>query len=124
MKLEKFDLEKVIHGAKVVTRDGREVAELFKFNTYRKLCLYGVVDEEVECWTIDGQYSEIGMSDMDLYIEGKVQSIYANVMKSDSGDLFIGSECFSTLEAALNFARNSKGFKRNYVKTIEITDEV
>jgi hypothetical protein len=124
MNLEKFDLEKVIHGAKVVTRDGREVTQLTKFETYDKFCLYGLVDEQVYCWSIKGEYSDNSSCSMDLYIVGRVRRVWANVMKYANGDLFVGSECFPTLEAALNFARNSKGFKRNYVKTIEITDEV
>jgi hypothetical protein len=124
MKLEKFDLEKVIHGAKVVTRDGREVLELTKFENLGELPLVGVVDGDLETWTIKGRYYEGETSNMDLFLVGRVKRIWANVMKYANGDLFIGSECFSTLEAALNFARNSKGFKRNYVKTIQITDEV
>jgi hypothetical protein len=124
MKLEKFDLEKALNGAKVVTRDGREVTQLTKFETYDKFCLYGLVDEQVYCWSIKGEYSDNSSCSMDLYIVGKVRRVWANVMKYANGDLFVGSECFPTLEAALNFARNSKGFKRNYVKTIEITDEV
>jgi hypothetical protein len=124
MKVEKFDLEKVIHGARVITRDGREVTQLTKFETYDKFCLYGLVDEQVYCWSIKGEYSDNSSCSMDLYIVGKVRRVWANVMKYANGDLFVGSECFPTLEAALNFARNSKGFKRNYVKTIEITDEV
>jgi hypothetical protein len=124
MKVEKFDLEKVIHGARVITRDGREVTQLTKFETYDKFCLYGLVDEQVYCWSIKGEYSDNSSCSMDLYLVGKVRRVWANVMKYANGDLFVGSECFPTLEAALNFARNSKGFKRNYVKTIEITDEV
>ena len=124
MKVEKFDLEKVIHGARVITRDGREVTQLTKFETYDKFCLYGLVDEQVYCWSIKGEYSDNSSCSMDLYLVGRVRRIWANVMKYANGDLFIGSECFSTLEAAQNFARNSKGFKRNYVKTIQITDEV
>jgi hypothetical protein len=124
MKVEKFDLEKVIHGARVITRDGREVTQLTKFETYDKFCLYGLVDEQVYCWSIKGEYSDNSSCSMDLYIVGRVRRVWANVMKYANGDLFVGSECFPTLEAALNFARNSKGFKRNYVKTIEITDEV
>jgi hypothetical protein len=124
MKVEKFDLEKVIHGARVITRDGREVTQLTKFETYDKFCLYGLVDEQVYCWSIKGEYSDNSSCSMDLYIVGKVRRVWANVMKYANGDLFVSSKSFSTLEAAENFAKNSKGFKRNYVKTIEITDEV
>jgi hypothetical protein len=61
---------------------------------------------------------------MDLCIVGEVQSIYANVMKSASGDLFVSSKSFSTLEAALDFVKNPNGLNPYYVKTIQITDEV
>jgi hypothetical protein len=122
MKIEKFDLEKVIHGAKVVTRDGREVTELSKFNTYRKLCLYGVVDDEVECWTIDGQYSERGTSNMDLYLVGKVRRAWSNIYYDTEWDfLFIG-ETADSLEYAKSKAKSDSTVK--YIKTIEITDEV
>jgi hypothetical protein len=125
MNLEKFDLEKVIHGAKVVTRDGREVLELTKFENIKDYPLVGVLDNEIQSWTIEGYYMDgFNELDADLFLVGRVRRIWANVMKYPNGDLFLRSECFSTLEAALNFARNSKGFKRNYVKTIEITDEV
>jgi hypothetical protein len=119
MKLEKFDLEKVIHGTKVVTRDGREVTQLSKFNTYRKLCLYGVVDDEVECWTIDGQYSEQETGNMDLFLEGKVQSVWVNVYKSDKQNILV-TGTYKTKESAMNCILTSY----QYIKTIEITDEI
>jgi hypothetical protein len=120
MKLEKFDLEKVIHGAKVVTRDGREVTELSKFNTYRKLCLYGVVDDEVECWTIDGQYSEgVVISNMDLFIEYQVQSVWVNVYRNKYNSVYTG-QSYTSKEHALNRIDTTV----EYIKTIEITDEV
>jgi hypothetical protein len=124
MKLEKFDLEKFIHGAKVVTRDGREVLELTKFENLGELPLVGVVDGDLETWSIKGKYSRDIASNMDLCIVGEVQSIYANVMKSASGDLFVSSKSFSTLEAALDFVKNPNGLNPYYVKTIQITDEV
>ena len=121
MKLEKFDLEKVIHGAKVVTRDGREVTQLSKFDTYLNLCLYGVVDDEVECWTIDGQYYPRGTSNMDLYIVGKVQSIWVNIYKkSNNGEMYIGSQRYKSKQNAINAVSKED---QEYIKTIEITDE-
>ena len=120
MKLEKFDLEKVIHGARVITRDGREVTQLSKFDTYLNLCLYGVVDDEVECWTIDGQYYPRGTSNMDLYIVAKVQSIWVNVYKNQKdGKISIGYNQYKSKDDA-----EQKGVcNSSYFKTIEITDE-
>jgi hypothetical protein len=126
MKVEKFDLEKVIHGAKVVTRDGREVLELTKFENLGELPLVGVVDGDLETWNIKGQYSETGPCNMDLFLESKVQSVWVNVYKDANGDLWVGSEYFATFESAQNYATNQRSQKAKecYLKTIEITDEV
>jgi hypothetical protein len=121
MKLEKFDLEKVIHGAKVFTRDGREVTQLTKFETYDKFCLYGVVDDEVECWTIDGQYTGNSSCSMDLFLESKVQSVWVNVYrKCWDGEIFIGNNRYKSHEDAIEDVRENDP---DYIKTIEITDE-
>jgi len=119
MKLEKFDLEKVIHGTKVVTRDGREVTQLSKFNTYRKLCLYGVVDDEVECWTIEGYYMDgCNTVNMDLFIEGKARRAWVNIY--GNGRDIITSGGYRTREDATRNIREDY----EYIKTIEITDEL
>jgi hypothetical protein len=121
MKLEKFDLEKVIYGARVVTRDGLEVTQLSKFDTHRNLCLYGVVNDEVECWTIDGQYLERRTSNMDLFLVGKVQSIWVNIYrKSNNGEMYIGSQRYKSKQNAINAVSKED---QEYIKTIEITDE-
>jgi len=124
MKLEKFDLEKVIHGAKVVTRGGDEVTQLSKFEGVSEYPLVGVLKGRVNAWTINGCHVIGDKCNEDLFIVGEVQSIYANVMKSASGDLFVSSKSFSTLEAALDFVKNPNGLNPYYVKTIQITDEV
>jgi hypothetical protein len=126
MKLEKFDLEKVIHGAKVVTRDDREVSQLTKFDTYEKFCLYGVVNDEIQCWDIKGRCYEGANPNIDLFLVEKVQSIWVNVYKDANGDLWVGSEYFATFESAQNYATNQKSQKAKecYLKTIQITDEV
>jgi hypothetical protein len=119
MKVEKFDLEKVIHGARVITRDGREVTQLTKFETYDKFCLYGVVDDEVECWTIDGQYTDNSSCSMDLFLVGKVRRAWVNVYKNDNQN-FVLSNTYKTKESAIN----CRLMHYQYIKTIEITDEV
>jgi hypothetical protein len=124
MKLEKFDLEKVIHGAKVVTRDGREVLELTKFENLGELPLVGVIDGYLETWTIKGQYSEIGPSKMDLFLEDKVQSICVNIYKNkNNGEIFIGYNRYKSKEDAINDTYDKFHTKSEYIKTIEITDE-
>ena len=124
MKLEKFDLEKALNGAKVVTRDGREVLELTKFENLGELPLVGVVDGDLETWSIKGEYSKDTTSNMDLFIEYEVQSVWVNVYKDANGYLWVGGDYFATFELAQNYATNQKYLMRPYLKTIEITDEV
>jgi hypothetical protein len=124
MKVEKFDLEKVIHGAKVVTRDGREVLELTKFENLGELPLVGVVDGHLETWSIKGEYSKNTTSKMDLFIVGEVKSIWVNVYKDANGYFWVGGDYFTTFELAQNYATNQKYLMKSYLKTIEITDEV
>ena len=122
MKLEKFDLEKALNGAKVVTRDGREVSQFIKFDTYEKFSLYGVVNDEIQCWDIKGRYCEGATPNMDLYIEGEVQSVWVNVYRrSEDGGIFVGNNGHKSKEDAIKCIQENDP---DYIKTIEITDEV
>jgi hypothetical protein len=126
MKLEKFDLEKALNGAKVVTRDGREVSQFIKFDTYEKFSLYGVVNDEILFWDIKGRYYEGANPNIDLFLVGKVESIWVNVYKDANGYFWVGGDYFPTFELAQNYAKNQRSQKAKecYLKTIEITDEV
>jgi hypothetical protein len=119
MKLEKFDLEKALNGAKVVTRDGREVLELTKFKNIKDYPLVGVLNNEIYAWTIEGYYVDgFEEDDANLYIEGKVQSVWVNVYKSDKQNILVTGS-YKTKETALNCIVTNY----EYIKTIEITDE-
>jgi hypothetical protein len=122
MRLEKFDLEKALNGAKVVTRDGREVSQFVKFDTYEKFSLYGVVNDEILFWDIKGRYYEGANPNIDLFIVGEVQSIWVNVYKkSNNGEMYIGSQRYKSKNNAINAVSRED---QEYLKTIEITDEV
>jgi hypothetical protein len=118
MKLEKFDLEKALNGAKVVTRDGREVSQFIKFDTYEKFSLYGVVNDEILFWDIKGRYYEGANPNIDLFIVAEVQSIWVNVYRNIYNDLYTGQCCKSKEHALNNIDKTVE-----YIKTIEITDE-
>jgi hypothetical protein len=119
MKLEKFDLEKALNGGKVVTRDGREVLEFTKFENIKDYPLVGVLDNQIYAWTIEGYYVD-GCNELnaDLFIEGKVQSVWVNVYKSDKQNILV-SGSYKKKETALNCILTSY----HYIKTVEITDE-
>jgi hypothetical protein len=119
MKLEKFNLEKALNGAKVVTRDGREVTQLTKFDTYEKFCLYGVVNDEIQCWDIKGRCYEGANPNIDLFLVGEVQSVWVNVYSNIHSHI-ITSGGYRTREDAVGNIREDY----EYIKTIEITDEL
>jgi hypothetical protein len=53
--MQPFNIDKFRAGAKVITRDGREVKQLTEFKDAKKWKLIGVIDQEDETtsWTID-----------------------------------------------------------------------
>lgn len=57
MKLLPFDLQHALAGDKVVTRDGREVTQLTKFDAENSnFCLIGVCSNEIESWDEKGRF--------------------------------------------------------------------
>ena len=117
MKLEKFDLGKALNGAKVVTRDGREVTELTKFDIPGPYPVLGVVEGVISNWTIDGSFLPPFEENRDLFLAVEPQSIWVNVYKSNDGDLHLGISHNTKEEAIINHTAG-------YIKTIEITEEI
>jgi hypothetical protein len=122
MKLEKFDLEKALNGAKVVTRDGREVTQLTKFETSDIMTIYGVVDGEVYGWDKNGTYGYPSLFDNDneLFLAVEPESIWVNVYCHKGKLQIVGTPHNSLTQAKANILHS---VNRQYIKTIEITDE-
>jgi hypothetical protein len=126
MKLEKFDLEKALNGAKVVTRDGREVKQLTCFDTSNNhnYPLYGVIGKDICCWARTGQFNiEINNHCNDLFLAVEpIRRSYANVyLNIENNYVFIG-EVLQSEQLAKQKGKSNSTF--NYIKTIEITDEL
>ena len=122
MKLEKFDLEKALNGAKVVTRDGREVTQFTKLEIDNEYCLSGVFERKHGRWTIDGHFYAGRDMGEDLFLEGKVQSVWVNIYRKDGDEgIFIGNRRYTSQEDAIEYIHQND---TDYIKTIEITDEV
>jgi hypothetical protein len=85
--------------------------------------LVGVLDNEIQSWTIEGYYMDgFEELDADLFLVGKVQSIWVNVFKNKYGDLYMGKTDYESKEMAIRCKDNMD--REQYIKTIEITDEV
>ena len=117
MKTKPFNLEEALNGAKVVTRDGREVTELTKFESEAQDFIFGRIDKSIFAWRLNGNYYNEGASSLDLFLAVEPQSIWVNVYKIN-GHIGLGAIGY-TKEEAIN--RNYHTDK--YIKTIEITDE-
>ena len=122
MKTEKFDLEKALNGAKVVTRDGREVRQLTKFKgvTTESHSLVGVLGGYMCSWADDGRFNDVFAEQQgkDLFLAVEPQSIWVCVLKIN-GQIGLGAIGYTKEEAE---SRNYHTDK--YIKTIEITDEL
>ena len=79
-KLKPFNLEKALAGEKVVTRDGREVTQLTKFDnvTDNEFILVGVLCGSLHVFTIDGRFSAGEARPADLFMAPKMKTVYIN----------------------------------------------
>jgi hypothetical protein len=124
MKLQKFDLEKALNGAKVVTRDGHEVTQLTKFESVNDdYPVIGVLDNNLQAWTTQGKFNtNHGESDADLFLAVEPQRVWVNVFKGNIGNLYVGFTTYDSKEMAIRCKDNLN--PESYIKTIEITDEL
>lgn len=107
MKKE-FNLEEALKGAKLVTRDGREVSEWKYFDTCKShYNIVAIIDGEIRTFCRD-----------DIFIFTEPKKCYVNVYRQGDGSMWLG-EAQETLEDAKDNISKSM----NYIKTIEITDE-
>ena len=125
MKTKPFNLEEALNGAKVVTRSGREVTQLHKFDVKKSHSLWGVLDDEVASWTIKGEFWDKENNDSkDLLLVVEPKRIYLNVYEHNN-KIVVSQMSFSNRENAIKDKNNYEGSFTfcKYIKTIEITDE-
>lgn len=76
--MKPFNLERALAGDKVVTRDGREVTQLTKFDC-RNEPLVGVLDGILETWLENGKFFGSGVyCDSDLFMAPKTVKRWVN----------------------------------------------
>jgi len=107
--MEKFNLERALAGDPVITRDGRDVTQLVKFDTPIPNSIFALVTslrstEQNPCkivhnWYNNGSYSQEKSSDLDLFMKPKENAIWVNVYKDHDGKLFTGYGYDSEKEA-------------------------
>ena len=122
MKLEKFDLQKARNGAKVVTSEGKEITQLHFFtNVENPYIVYGCLENRIAKWTKDGCFLDWNSKHYnDLFLSVEVKSAWVNIYRHYNRKDLLTSGVWPTEEKAIN--NISKDFE--YIKTIEITDEL
>lgn len=119
--MKPFNLEEALNGAKVITRDGRFVTQLIKFNADEKETLYGVVGKEIASWKDDGRWGE-KEHHIDLFMFVEPVRIWVNIFKRYNGnDIYVGGNRYKSKEDAINSLDKNDP---DYIKTIEINDIV
>ena len=85
MKTKPFNLEEALNGAKVVTRDRREVTQLTKFESEAQDLIFGKIDKCIFAWRLNGNYYNEGASGLDLLIavdnESSIEFIFSEMYK-------------------------------------------
>lgn len=123
--MKPFNLEEALNRAKVITRDGRFVTQLTKFNADEKETLYGVVSNEIVSWKDDGRFSFIPPYNdhiLDLFMYVEPIRIWVNIFKRyNSNEIYVGANRYKSKEDAINSLDKNDP---DYIKTIEINDQL
>lgn len=86
--MKPFDLNKALAGEKVVTRDGREVKQIFYFDkSDEKYPVYALFHKYVEQYTTCGRYNSDHKTEYDLFMSPKTEklTIYVSKHKNANG---------------------------------------
>jgi hypothetical protein len=114
--MKPFDLQKALAGAPVVTRDGREISQLHRFNiNSNEQKLHGVADngggsETIYSWSDSGKYLDDDNAILtnnhccDLFMKTVKKTYWINFYNcKDTGIICVGRQIFdSQINAELN----------------------
>ena len=122
--MKKFNLEEALAGKPVVTSQGLAVTQIVYFEkTHNAYQVFGVVNGEVESWTIQGKYNQkYDNHNKDLFMLSEKKSIWINVYQDGNGKLWTSGD-HDTRDLAEMVGHNSQGITYKHIKTIEITNE-
>lgn len=121
--MKEFNLEKALAGESVITRDGKAVTQITKFDnvTITPYSICGVVDGSLENWDTNGEYNATQdiENSLDLFMAEEKKSIWINVWKHVKDGSLSASihsrkdKCDMEIDELLS---------HTLIKTIEITE--
>jgi hypothetical protein len=118
--MKKFNLKEALEGKPVVTRKGEKVTQLTLFKMDSHYPLIGVLNNKRFSFTENGMFDAKNECEFDLFMATEKKSVWINVYEDYFSDEFTLGKQHKTLERATNNIRGNI----NYIKTIEITNEI
>lgn len=110
--MDKFDLKRALSGEKVRTKDGKEVKEIYFFETADESEYYpirAVINGVIESYTIDGEYSQ-NQCEEDLIMAVDMGKKWFNAYKVDD-KIWLGESLYNSEEEALKRKKSLFHFK-------------
>lgn len=107
---------------KVVTRGGDEVTQLYKFDVTTEMCLRVLLKNNIESYTLNGNFYPDGISKHDLHLqyEEEVVESWVNLFGTSDGKITVNGATFSSKEKADEAGKQWC----NYIKSINLNDLV
>lgn len=105
--MKPFDLERSLAGDPVVTRDGREIGEIYLFKSPEiRFPVFAEIKKcnEVYRYSKDGKFSTHESAN-DLLMAPKITRRWINIYKGIHGIIYAGSKLHESQELAINHAK-------------------
>ena len=103
--MKPFDLEAALRGEAVITRDGREVTELYYFKTNHSTAKLAVVIDGAIRWYDDlGKSRILGHEHFDLFMKSKTHKGWINIYSNSNKDGFLYKGVYPTESDATSWA--------------------
>ncbi len=121
MNLKPFNLERALAGDPVVTRDGRPVTQIAKFDIKHPYPVVITIGGDISHYTIDGRFFEGSESCGDLFMAQKQVTKWINLIRGKVTEQVRFDSCYlyDSEEAARQEIQNHKYF--HLIRTISIT---
>lgn len=102
MNLKPFNLQEALaNPERVVTRDGRKVTQLTKFQTFNSHCIYAVIDGILRSFDKMGLYHDGCESKLDLFLLPQTKTVWVVIIQTK--DYNFTSLTFETDEKAKEY---------------------
>ena len=116
--MKPFNLKEALEGKPVVTRDGREVTQLQKFDC-GTINLAGVIDDYVHTWFEDGVYLRKCENRDDLFMREEEVTLWVNVYKNSQSNYFPALLLYNLKEEAEMESDRYPGYVGTYSITVK-----